>query len=76
MAESVKQPTFDFSSGHDLGVMRLSPVSGSALSMEPAWYSLLLLYLLSLSLSLKWTNKIIYVSLLTALFLKIVFIYS
>ena len=28
VAQSVKQPTLDFSSGHDLTVVRLSPVSG------------------------------------------------
>ena len=40
MAQSVKCPTLDFDSGHDLSVMRLSPTSGSALSVEPARDSL------------------------------------
>ena len=30
----------DFGSGHDLGVVRSSPTSDSALSVEPAWNSL------------------------------------
>ena len=34
VAQSVKSLTLDFSSGHDLTVVRLSPVSGSALSVE------------------------------------------
>ena len=63
MAQSVKHPTLDFSSGHDLTVMRLSPAFGPVLRVEPAWDSLspslstcLLLVLmsaLSLFLSLK-----------------------
>ena len=36
MAQSVKCPTLDFGSGHDLMVLRLSPALGSALSVEPA----------------------------------------
>ena len=34
VAHSVRRPTVDFGSGHDLRVMRLSPVLGSMLSME------------------------------------------
>ena len=34
MAPSVKPPTLDFGSGHDLSVLGLSPVSGSTLSGE------------------------------------------
>ena len=37
---SVECPTRDFSSGRDLRVMRLSPMSGSVLSVELAWDSL------------------------------------
>ena len=40
MAQSVKHLTLGFSSGHDLRVMRLSPVSSSVLGMESAWDSL------------------------------------
>ena len=36
VAQSVKYPTLDFGSGHDLSVMRLSPARGSAFSEEPA----------------------------------------
>ena len=36
VAQSVKHLALDFSSGHDLMVMRSNPVSGSVLSMEPA----------------------------------------
>ena len=32
MAQSVKRPTLDFSSGHDLRFVRSSPASGSALT--------------------------------------------
>lgn len=32
MAQSVRRPTLGFHSGRDLGVLRWSPVSGSALS--------------------------------------------
>ena len=37
MALLVKHPTLGFSSGHDLKVVGLDPVSGSVLSMESAW---------------------------------------
>ena len=40
MAQPVKRLTLDFSSGHDLTVMRLSPMSGCALGIETAWASL------------------------------------
>ena len=40
MAHLVEHPTFDFSSGHDLRVVGLSPTPSSALSMEPAYDSL------------------------------------
>ena len=40
VAQSVKCPTLDFSSGHDLRVVGLSPASGSKLSGESAWDSL------------------------------------
>jgi len=36
VAQSVKCPTLDFGSGHDLGVTGLSPMSGSLLSWESA----------------------------------------
>ena len=36
VAQSVKHPILDFSPGYDLMVMRLSPASGSALSVESA----------------------------------------
>lgn len=39
---SVKYPTLDFGSGHDLGVMGWSPMLESTLSMMPAWESLFL----------------------------------
>ena len=51
MAQSVKRPTHDFNSHHDLRVLGSSPTSGSVLSREFAWDSLtllLLLFLLSL----------------------------
>ena len=35
-AQSVKLPTLDFGSGHNLRVMRLSPALGSTLDVEPA----------------------------------------
>ena len=35
MAQLVKHPTLDFSSGHDLRVVRANPTSGSRLSVEP-----------------------------------------
>ena len=34
MAQLVERPTLDFGPGHDLRVVRLSPVSGTLLSME------------------------------------------
>jgi len=36
VAQSVKCPTLDFGSGHDLRVGRLSPILGSVLGVEPA----------------------------------------
>ena len=36
VAQLVERPTSDFGSGHDPRVVGLSPVSGSALSVEPA----------------------------------------
>ena len=36
MAQLVKHPPFDFGSGHDLRVMRWSPVLGSRLGVESA----------------------------------------
>lgn len=33
---SVKRPTLDFSSDHDLRVVRLSPILGSTLGMKPS----------------------------------------
>ena len=36
VAQSVKCLTLDFRSGHDLSVIRLSPMPGSALSRESA----------------------------------------
>ena len=41
MAQLVKHPTFDFGSGHDLRVMRRSPMLGSMLSGESASLPLL-----------------------------------
>ena len=40
MAQSVQRPSLDFVSGRDPRVVGSSPVSGSVLSMEPAWYSI------------------------------------
>ena len=40
MAQLVKHPTLDFSSGHDLMAVGSSPMSGSVLSVESAWDSL------------------------------------
>ena len=37
VAQLFKWPTLDFASSHDLSVLRLSPMSSSMLSMEPAW---------------------------------------
>ena len=39
VAQSVAHLTLDFGSGHDSRVAGLSPMSGSALSMEPSWDS-------------------------------------
>ena len=36
VVQSVKHPTPGFGSGHNLRVVRLSPSSGSTLSLEPA----------------------------------------
>jgi len=36
VAQSFKRPTLDFGSDHDLRVVRLSPLLGSALGLEPA----------------------------------------
>ena len=49
MAQSVKHLTFDFGSGHDLTAMGLSPMTGSMLGMELAYYSLSPSVCLSLS---------------------------
>ena len=40
VAQSIKHPTLDLDSGHDVRVMKFSPVSGSVLSGESAWDSL------------------------------------
>ena len=54
MALLVKQPTLDFGSSHDLRVLGLSPVLGSALGSDSAWVSLFPSpSVLSLYLSLK-----------------------
>ena len=61
MAQWVEHLTLGFGSGHDLGVVGLSPVSGSVLSLQSAGESLplpLLLPLLMLFLSLSKINKI------------------
>ena len=34
MTQLVKQPTLDFGSGHDLGILELSPKLGSRLGSE------------------------------------------
>ena len=49
VAQLVKYPILDFSSGHNLRVMRSSPVSGLALGIEPTQDSLSLcpIFLLS-----------------------------
>ena len=63
MAQSVERPTLDFSSGHDLRVVALSPrrascSAGSLLETLSLPVSFLPLpHLLSLSLSLKQINK-------------------
>ena len=40
VAQSVEHLTLDFGSGHDLRVVRSSPLSGSMLGVESAWDSL------------------------------------
>ena len=40
MAQSIEDPTLDFGSGHDFRAVGLSPMSGSAPSVEAAWESL------------------------------------
>ena len=52
MAQSVKRPTLDFSSDHDLTVMGWSPELGSVLILQSLLGILFLSLLLSLSLSL------------------------
>ena len=52
MAQSVECPSLDVGSGHDPRVVGSSPMSGSALSTEPARDSLSAPPLLMLSLSL------------------------
>jgi len=37
VAQSVGHLTLDFGSSHDLGVVSLSPMSGSVLGVEPSW---------------------------------------
>ena len=58
VAQSVKRPTLDFCSGHDLTIMESSPTLGSVLGVGLAWDSLSLSAppLITLSLS-KLTNK-------------------
>lgn len=65
VAQLVKFPTLDFGSGHDLKVLRSSPVSGSALGGESARDSLspspsdpLSVPSPAFSLSNKYINKI------------------
>ena len=53
MAQLVKCPTLDFSSGHDIRVMGSSPKLGSVLSSEPVSPSPLLLLLLMYTHTLK-----------------------
>ena len=57
MTQSVRHLTLNFDSGHDVTVMKSSPmlssVSGSALSVEPAWDSVPLSASPSLALSLQ-----------------------
>ena len=61
VAQSIKRPTLDFSSGHDLTIRELEPhIQLCADSTEPAWDSLLSappLLALCLSLSLSEINK-------------------
>ena len=60
MAQSVRCRTLDFSSGHDLRIIRSSPSLASALGMEQAWDALSSFptapHIPSLSLSLKIKN--------------------
>ena len=50
MVQSVKHPTLDFGSGHDLRVRRIEPCVGLCADiMEPAWDSLSPFLSLSLS---------------------------
>ena len=48
VAQSVKCPTLDFGSGHDLGIWGSSPTFGSGFSEGSAWDSLPLFLPLSL----------------------------
>ena len=59
MAQLVEHLTLDFGSGHDPRVMGSSPMSGSMLSVEPAWDSLSPIhsFILSLSLSLSLSKN-------------------
>ena len=57
VVQSVGCLTLDFGSCHDLMVVRLSPASGSMLSVESAWDSLSLILLLMPSLSVSEINK-------------------
>ena len=50
VAQSVKHPALDFCSGHDLRVMRLSPMSVSMLDVDAAYDFLSPAPLISLSL--------------------------
>ena len=51
MAQLVKPPALDFGLGHDFTFVRLNPVSGSMLGMEPAENSVPLPLPFPLSLS-------------------------
>ena len=56
MVQSVKRPTLDFGSGHNLAVRGFEPRAGPSIDrMEPAWlgFSVSLPLPCSLSLSLK-----------------------
>lgn len=71
LAQSVKHPRLNFSSGHDFRVLRLSLVSCSVLGMDPVWDSLSLCLctpppqLLVCALSLKKRLGIYFLSLST-----------
>ena len=68
MAQSVKHLTLDFSSGHDLTVVRSSLLLGFTLDIEPAWN---LLKVLSLPLPLpRWLAISLFLSLSLSLSLK------